>query len=59
MNKEQWVSMFREIGLTDAQMQKWHQLFESLHPESHQQFLKWLGLPDQEIDRIRKFSRPA
>jgi hypothetical protein len=59
MNKEQWVSMFREISLTDAQMQQWHQLFELRHPESHQQFLKWLGMPDQEIDRIRTLSRPA
>ena len=30
--------MFRDIGLDQAKMQKWHSLFEARHPEGHQSF---------------------
>jgi len=52
-----WVAMFREVGLDDAAMKKWHQIFESRHPEGHQSFLEWLGLEPQEIARIRSEHR--
>jgi hypothetical protein len=45
--------MFRDIGLDDATMAKWHQTFESRNPEGHQEFLEWLGIPDAEITEIR------
>lgn len=35
VNVEAWVAMFREIGLDDEKMNRWHHLFESRHPESH------------------------
>jgi hypothetical protein len=61
MNKpitvEDWVAMFREIGLDEAQMEKWHRLFEARHPTDHQKFLEWLGLKPEEISRIRSKSR--
>ena len=61
MNKQvtvnEWVAMFREIGLDQAQMEQWHKLFESRHPAAHQGFLEWLGLKKEEIDRIRVKSR--
>jgi hypothetical protein len=57
VNVDQWVAMFREIGLDDDAMKKWHRLFETRHPEAHQAFLKWLGLPPSEIERIRAHSR--
>ena len=53
MTKEKWVSMFREIGLDDATMTRWHQLFESRHPEGHQSFLEWLNIPAGDIRKIR------
>lgn len=53
VNKDAWVAMFREIGLNDDTMTKWHQLFEARHPEGHEDFLKWLGLPPDEIVEIR------
>ncbi len=53
----EWVAMFREIGLDKAQMEKWHGLFEARHPAGHQSFLEWLGLKTEEIDRIRAKSR--
>ena len=52
-NKDEWVAMFREIGLDDEKMMAWHKLFESRHPEGHQSFLTWLGLPAKEIQEVR------
>ena len=44
MNKitvDEWIALFRETGLDDATMQRWHRLFEQHHPEAHQSF--WNG----------------
>jgi len=61
MNKQisvdQWVAMFREIGLDEAKMHEWHRVFESRHPQAHQSFLEWLGLPEKEIGQIRANSK--
>ena len=54
VSKEEWVDMFREIGLTEDTMMKWHRIFETRHPESHEQFLAWLSISPDEIARIRK-----
>ena len=54
MGVKEWVALFREIGLEDADMQKWHRAFETRYPEGHQSFLEWLGLAKQEIGAIRK-----
>lgn len=53
----EWVAMFREIGLNEAQMMQWHRLFESRHPAAHQEFLEWLSLPPKEIEEIRRKSQ--
>ena len=53
MNKDQWVALFREIGLDDETMLKWHRLFETRHPQGHQSFLEWLQISGDEIARIR------
>lgn len=53
VNKEDWVAMFKEVGLDEETMKKWHQLFESRHPDGHADFLAWLGIPADEIDTIR------
>ncbi|HQK99701.1 MAG TPA: hypothetical protein PK090_02950 [Smithellaceae bacterium] len=54
VTKEQWIEMFREIGLADEDMSKWHRLFEARHPDGHESFLKWLGLDAKSIQNIRK-----
>lgn len=59
MNVEQWVEVFRATGLDEAMMQRWHQEFERLHPDQHERFLHWLGLPGEAIARIRLAARPA
>jgi len=53
MNKEKWVSLFRDIGLDDATMLKWHQAFEARYLNEHQSFLEWLKIPEAEISLIR------
>lgn len=57
VNVEEWVALFREVGLGDTEMKRWHVLFEERHPEAHQAFLEWLGLPQKEIEGIRSRSR--
>jgi hypothetical protein len=53
VNKEQWVELFRAIGLKDATMQHWHREFEERNPKGHQEFLEWLNISSQEISEIR------
>jgi hypothetical protein len=53
MNKENWVLLFREVGLDDATMKRWHQVFEARYPDGHQSFLEWLQIPIDEIKHIR------
>ncbi len=55
----QWSEMFREVGLDDEAMQRWHAVFESRYPEAHQSFLEWLNAPSVKIDQIREASRTS
>ena len=55
--KKNWVELFREIGLDEPTMQRWHAAFEKRWPESHNSFMEWLGISQTEIDRIREASR--
>ena len=57
MTTKEFQQLFREIGLDEAAMQKWHALFEQRHPESHQSFLEWLGLSAAQIEQVRARSR--
>jgi len=54
---EQWIAMFREVGLDDARMNMWHHIFECRNPEGHSSFLNWLGLSTEKIEEIRSKSR--
>ncbi|WP_321494044.1 hypothetical protein [uncultured Desulfobacter sp.] len=57
LTKEDWVDMFKQIGLTEDQMKKWHYNFEKKHPEGHKAFLSWLGIPPEKIVEIRDNSK--
>ena len=57
VNVDEWVAMFEEVGLDEAKREQWHKLFETRHPDGHQSFLEWLGLPTKEIDEIRAASK--
>ncbi len=45
---EQWKDMFSQVGLSDDDMQKWHELFERTNPQGHQSFLEWLRPGDSQ-----------
>ncbi len=53
MTKGQWIELFREIGLDEETMRRWHACFEARYPTQHQAFLEWLGIPADEIRLIR------
>ena len=57
ITKDQFVAVLNEAGITDTQKQRLHSVFENRHPEGHQAFLAWLGLPAEEIRNIRERSR--
>jgi len=56
-DKNAWVDMFREIGLDESSMHRWHAIFEQRWPEAHGSFLEWLGVPAADAERIRHASR--
>lgn len=56
---DQWVEMFRAIGLEEEQMHQWHAEFERRFPDGHQGFLEWLDLPAERIEGIRRKSAGA
>ncbi|WP_210395512.1 hypothetical protein [Motiliproteus sediminis] len=52
--KKQWSALFTELGLSEAEMRRWHQLFERHHPQDHGRFLSWLGLNNNEVQALRR-----
>jgi hypothetical protein len=56
LTKGQWIALLKEQGLTDNDLQRWHQLFEQRHPLAHQSFLSWLGLTEDDVATIRQQS---
>ncbi|WP_227978349.1 MerR family transcriptional regulator [Arenimonas daejeonensis] len=57
LDKAAWTTMFRAIGLDDEGMRRWHVAFEARQPEAHRDFLVSLGLDEDEIGKIRAWSR--
>ena len=54
---DQWIEIFTETGLSEKDMQKWHQIFEKKYPDGHQSFLEWIGLEESRIEEIRQSSK--
>ncbi len=48
--------LFKEKGLEDAAMHRWHVVFERQNPEGHKAFLLSLGLSEEEVGRIQRDS---
>ncbi|MCP3961053.1 MAG: MerR family transcriptional regulator, partial [bacterium] len=59
LDKEGWVAILRATGLSEDDMGRWHVEFERLSPDGHRDFLESLGLEDEEVERIREWSRGA
>lgn len=59
VSKQRWVDIMRAAGFSEQDMLRWHQSFEKMEPQGHQEFLESLKLPAEEIARIRKQSAKA
>ena len=57
VDKEMWVQMLRAAGMNEEGMARWHSEFEHRSPQGHQDFLKSLGISDDEVQRIQGWSR--
>lgn len=55
--KQQWTELFKATGISEAQMSTWHCLFEKRYPDSHRDFLSWLGLSDEEAIGVRNSAK--
>jgi len=57
VDKKLWVEMLRAAGMDGEAMNRWHMEFERRAPEGHNEFLVSLGIPEEEVARIRSQSR--
>jgi len=57
ITKDQFVAVLNDAGITEEQRRQLHVAFEKRHPQAHQAFLEWLGLPAEAVRHIREHSR--
>ena len=55
MDKARWIKMFKDSGMNEVNMLKWHEEFEANAPEAHQDFLESLGIAPGEMERMRSY----
>lgn len=53
LTKDTWVALLRSNGMTTDDCLRWHQAFERVSPEAHQEFLESLAIAPEEIQAIR------
>jgi MerR family transcriptional regulator, thiopeptide resistance regulator len=53
MDKKRWTALLAASGFSEKDMQTWHRGFEKSAPKKHQAFLRFLGIPEDEIRQIR------
>lgn len=59
LTKDQFVKILKNAGLTEVEMRRFHAEFEKSAPEEHEEFLRYLHIPADEIRQIRDSSRAA
>ncbi len=52
-----WVEMLEAAGMDQKARKRWHTEFERRAPEAHHEFLLSLGIPGEEVTKIRGWSR--
>jgi len=57
MTKDRWVGIMRAAGFSEDDMDRWHHEFEKSAPSEHQEFLEFLHINNDEISKIRDWSR--
>jgi MerR family transcriptional regulator, thiopeptide resistance regulator len=59
MDRERWVKLLHASGFTDDDLRRWHVDFERTDPDYHQRFMEFLGIPADQIRRVREFAQAA
>lgn len=59
LDKARWVSLLAASGFSEQDMNRWHVEFERSSPKEHGQFLRFLGIPEEDAEAIRRRSRAA
>jgi len=54
---ELWVKMLEAAGMDSKARKRWHVEFERRAPEGHHEFLLSLGIPGEEVAKIKRWSR--
>jgi len=54
LTKETWISFLKASGFSDDDLARWHVRFEAHSPRHHREFLEFLGIPEEEIELIRR-----
>jgi hypothetical protein len=57
ISKDKWVEIMRGAGFSQDDMNRWHTEFERTAPAEHREFLEFLKIPAEEIEKIRSASR--
>ena len=57
VDRELWVEMLEAAGMDQNARERWHKEFERRAPEGHNEFLISLGIPKEEVARIRRWCR--
>ena len=57
VTKEKWTAIMKAAGFSEDDMRRWHMEFEKSAPDEHQEFLEFLHIPADELNRIRAWSR--
>lgn len=56
MNRDTWVALLAASGFSHRDMRRWHAEFERLAPRRHREFLEFLCIPTEDIERIRAWA---
>ena len=54
---ELWVEMLEAAGMDEKARKLWHTEFERRAPEAHNEFLLSLGIPPEQVEKARRWSR--
>lgn len=57
VDTELWVEMMDAAGMDEDARRRWDTEFERRAPEGHQEFLLSLGIPADEVEHARRWSR--
>jgi len=54
MDKDSFKSILTSIGFDEKQLKEFHKQFEKNEPDSHQFFLEFLGMTEEDIKEIKQ-----